>query len=314
LARLAHSRPLRRLLRVAPAFHWVFWTAEALFLLVLWGVFYLLPLDRASEAGRAFLQWVGPRLRKQRHVLANLRVAFPDRTPEEIEAIAREVWGNFGAVLGEFPHLRQLRREATWRIERVVKGAMGPLADPPRPAILVTGHFANWELTALTGGLLGVPLAVVYAPNSNPIVDRLLRWRRRHLGCELVARDGGVRALLRSLAHGTSVGLIVDTRQDDGEPIPFFGVEAMTTTVPARLAVRHGLELVPVRLERTGPGARFRMTYEEPLRADAFPGDPREQARAMTRALHARFEAWLRERPGEWHCAKRRWEKDAEAA
>jgi KDO2-lipid IV(A) lauroyltransferase len=83
-------------------------------------------------------------------------------------------------------------------------------------------------------------LGAFFALDPNPFVDRLIRRRRSELGCDLISRDGGIRALLRTLAAGRSVGLVVDTRQDDGEAIPFFGVDAPTSTVPARLALRHG--------------------------------------------------------------------------
>ena len=44
--------------------------------------------------------------------------------------------------------------------------------------------------------------------------------------------------MLRELQQGRSVGLLMDQRYDRGEKIPFFGVPATTTLVPARLALR----------------------------------------------------------------------------
>jgi KDO2-lipid IV(A) lauroyltransferase len=150
---------------------------------------------------------------------------------------------------------------------------------------------------------------VVYSPDSNPYLARMIERRREALGCSFVSREGGTRALLRALGAGTSVGLVVDTRIDEGEPLPFFGREASTTTVPARLGLRAGAEIVPVRVERLG-GARFRVTLDAPLRPDDPTADPREQARSVTRQLNAHFERWIRERPEQWECLKRRWPKE----
>jgi KDO2-lipid IV(A) lauroyltransferase len=152
-------------------------------------------------------------------------------------------------------------------------------------------------------------VTVLYAADANPWIGRLMLRARRGLGCRLEPRDGGVRRLVRALGRGHSVGLLVDTRVDDGEPVPFFGRPALTTTVPARLALRHGLELVPVRVERLD-GARFRVTIYEPVLPDDPAAPPREQALQMTRKLHEHFERWIRERPGEWLCSKRRWPED----
>ena len=102
----------------------------------------------------------------------------------------------------------------------------------------------------------------------------------------------------------------MDQRVDSGVPIPFFGIDKHTTLVPARLALRHGYDLVPVRTERLD-GARFRVTFLPPLRPDDPGADEIEQARQVTRKINALFEEWIRERPTDWWCSKRRWPKDA---
>lgn len=305
MAQQAYAPFLRRWMAAVPPLRWLVWGLEAGFLALLWTGLGLLPPARASALGRRAMRALGPRLRKHRHVVANLRTALPERTPAEIEAIARESWGTVGAVLGEFPHLARIARE---RMEIVDRAGIEALRDAGRPIVFVTPHLGNWELTTLAVARYGIPLAVIYAPDANPWITKLVRRRRRDLDCELIPRDGGVRALLRALAAGRSVGLVVDTRQDEGEPVPFFGRDALTSTVPARLALRMGLPLVPVRVER-GADARFRVTLDAPIEPDLSIADPRERARAMTLRIHERFEAWIRERPGEWMCTKRRWPK-----
>ena len=303
------QRGLRRVPRLRGALQWL----ESAWLAFVWWCLGLLPPERASALSAAFLRRVGPRLRKHRHVRRNLAIALPERSEAERDAIAREVWGGLGAVFGEFPHLGRIDREAERRLEVEIQGELAPLAVPPRPAIFVTAHVGNWELTTLVAGRYGVPVSVIYAPDSNPWMDRLIRRHRRALHCELVPKQGGLRALLKALAAGRSLGFLIDTRQDDGEPVPFFGVPALTSTVPARLALRGGLQLVPVRCERLAP-ARFRITFYPAVTPDVAIRDPREQARAMTRRVNEHFEAWIRERPEQWLCSKRRWPRSAAPA
>jgi KDO2-lipid IV(A) lauroyltransferase len=305
---------VRRALEAAPALRRVVWWLEAAVLAVAWGLLALLPTDRASGLGRAVARRIGPRLRKHRHVLRNLAFVLPDRAAEQREAIAREVWGSLGAVFAELPHLARIARDCDRRVEVVIHGEIGALAVPPKPVVFVTGHLANWELTTLVAGRLGIPLSVVYSANSTPPVDWLIRRLRRALGCELVSKRGGVRTLLRALGRGRSLGLLIDTRQDDGEPVPFCGVPALTSTVPARLALHHGLDLVPVRVERLGEGARFRVTLGPPIAPEPSAGGAREQARRMTQRMNEALEAWIRERPEQWLCSKRRWPEDARPA
>ena len=82
--------------------------------------------------------------------------------------------------------------------------------------------------------------------------------------------------------------------------------------MPARLALKHGCDFVPVRVERLGRDARYRVTYCEPIRPRVANADLRGAARDMTEQLHSLFETWIRERPEEWWCGKRRWPKAAE--
>ena len=106
-----------------------------------------------------------------------------------------------------------------------------------------------------------MPLSVVYTPEPNPLIARMLQRRRQALGCAFVAKSEGLRPLVRDLSQGRSIGLIVDRRNDRGEMLPFFGREAAMTTSPARLALKFGCQLVPTRVERTGR-SRFRVTVE----------------------------------------------------
>ncbi|MEB2346817.1 MAG: lauroyl acyltransferase [Deltaproteobacteria bacterium] len=304
---------VRRGLENLPSLRGVVQWLEAAWLALVWATLGLLPPAWASRVSAAFLRRVGPRLRKHRHVQRNLAIALPERSQAEREAIAREVWAGLGAVFGELPHLGRIDGEAASRIETEIHGRLAALEEPPRPVVFVTAHLGNWEVTTLAAARYGVPISVIYSPDANPWVDRLIRRHRKALRCELVAKQGGLRALLRALAAGRSLGFLIDTRQDDGELVPFFGTPALTTTVPARLALRAGLQLVPLRCERTGP-ARFRIDLGPAIEPDPAIADPREQARDMTRRVNERFEAWIRERPEQWLCTKRRWPKERRPA
>jgi Kdo2-lipid IVA lauroyltransferase/acyltransferase len=269
-----------------------------------------LPVDAASRLGARIGSALGPRFRKGRALEDNLRLAFPDKSDEERRRIARAAWGNAGAVFAEYGHLDEIAfGEDGGRIQVELLADIRTLRDATHPAVFVTAHQANWEVSAAAIARQGVPLAVVYSPPTNPLLDELLnRWRTR-LGCELLARDESMRPLLHALRQGTSVGIVMDRRVDSGTDVALFGHPKPTTLIPARLALRYGFDLVPIRIERL-QGARFRATFYPPV---AVPEGDDEIARAvcMTERVHALFEQWIRERPGDWFCSKRLWPKSA---
>jgi lauroyl/myristoyl acyltransferase len=136
--------------------------------------------------------------------------------------------------------------------------------------------------------------------------------RRRHLRCRFVKADGGLRPLLREPDAGRSIGLLVDLLVEAGERVPFCGRDTTTTLVPARLALKVGCPLVPVRVERVRP-AYLRVTLHDPVSPDERIA-PDLEARRMMARINALFEAWIVARPHEWQCFQNRWPKSTRRA
>jgi lauroyl/myristoyl acyltransferase len=194
---------------------------------------------------------------------------------------------------------------------RYVEFSLHPEAEAAirrkEPIVFATAHVGAWQLTNLIGREHDLSIAVLYAPDSNPWMNRFFLARRQHFGGPLVPSAGGARDMIRELAAGRSVGAAFDTRIDEGEMVPFFGVPCLTNTLPAMLALR-GYPLIPIRAVRL-PGPRYRIEVMAPL-APADPDLPRkEQVLDLTTRLNGVFEDWIREDPGQWLCMKRRWPK-----
>ncbi len=309
MAKLYLADSLKKHADRAPAVTRLMVALEGLLVAMLLWILRLLSPDRASAAGHRLMATIGPRLAKHQKIKRNLAIAFPDLSPDAVEDLARRVWGNIGAVMCEYPHLQTICvREADQRVIVVGHDNIKALQQAGEPVVFVSAHLANWEVVPPTGTLLGFPTMLVYTPLQNPWMDRMIRKVRRALGEELVTREQAMRPLMQHLKRGGAVGLLVDQRVDSGEPVPFFGKDMATTVMPARLALKFGCALVPVRVERL-QGARFRVTFHEPIRPDDDAADEQEQVLQMTRKVNALFESWIREHPDQWMCSKRRWPK-----
>jgi KDO2-lipid IV(A) lauroyltransferase len=288
------------------------WRMEAVLLSLFWWVCARLEPQVASAFGQRLFRRIGPSVGKTAHVGRNLRLAFPELSEAGRADLLREVWGNAGAVLAEYPHFKAICHDGFERhFEFVQKWDVADYRAGSRHGVFVTAHVGNWELPAAAASRQGIPVTAIYAPSRNPFIERMLRRRREALGCRLVSLEEGARPLLRELTEGRSVGLVVDTRDDDGVPIPFFGHDKLTTLAPARLALRFGCELIPVRIERLS-AARFRLTVYEPVRPDPALASDKDRALQMMGELNRLFEQWIRERPEQWLCIKRAWPKTVE--
>lgn len=307
MARLISARPLRRQAERRPWVQRLLERAEALIAWVFWEGSALLGPRRAAATGRALLRLLGPRMEKSRHLRRNFTLALPEKTPAEVEDLVRSAWGSLGAVMAEYPHLGTIAGSESY-LEVVVEDEFRRRVKLGEQVVLVSAHLANWELTLAAAQRLGFDAMAVYTPLSNRYIDRRLAEYRSRAGFNLVARDEATRGLMRHLSKGGTVGLVVDQRVDGGEPVSFFGRDMWTSTTPARLALRFGCPLVPLRSERLGP-ARYRVTFYAPIEADRRAEDEGSRAVAMTRRVNQHFEEWIRARPGEWLCSKRRWPK-----
>lgn len=270
----------------------------------------LLPVDHASAAGRWLLARIGPLTGKKNDIIrSNLRHAFPDKSKAEIDTLVSRVWGGAGAVLLEFAHLHRLTDPANGRFQVDIRAPIDTYDNPQKPAIFVTAHVSNWELVASTITNFGVELICLYSPPNNPWLDQMLKKSRAALGCELLPRDVSMRPLVRAISEKRSVAMVVDRRVEGGELVPFFGCDKLSTTLPAKLALKHGCPLVPVEVKRLA-GARFKVIFYPPV-LPRRPDDTEDrQAFDMMAQVHGCFEQWIREAPGEWLCTKRIWPKE----
>lgn len=286
----------------------VLWALDVVFVGLLLAVFRALPVAWASALGARLGRLFGRILkRRNRHVRANLSLALPDRSPAGIDALAGDVWANAGAVLAEYPNLYRIADPRRDHLEVEIVEPIPAYDSPPdRPVVFVAAHMANWELAGAAIAQLGFRPRLMYAPLANPWLDRLMLYYRGALGGDLVSRSAGLRGFLEALKARQAVAMIVDRKIEGGKPLEFFGAQKASSVLPARLALRSKVPLVPVEIQRL-PGARFRIRFHAPLE----PSDPEAateaQAIDLTRQINAKFEDWIRARPGEWLCTSKIW-------
>lgn len=244
-----------------------------------------------------------------RRLRRNIKVALPEEDDAAIERSARESLANLGRSVAEYPHLKRIAGpELAQFIEfdaDVPEAALTPDRDP---AIYIGVHQANWEILSSIGAPLGKPMTIVVSPLSNPFIHHLVSDARPDAWVEQSEKDNATRSLIRCLQEKRSVGLLADQRFEGGQPVPFFGHDAMTAIGPAKIAIKFGCDLVPSRIERIGP-VKFRITTFKAIRPDDGIADDQGKAIDMMRRVNEHFEDWIKEKPGEWMCMKRRWPK-----
>jgi len=275
---------------------------EALFVVGSYRLLGLLPVDVASNIGGGGL----PLTRRARR---NLERFLPELGKAGIEAAIVEMWDNLGRTAAEYPHLKNFRIDGPdARVEASGAEHIRAAEAAGRPIIFYAGHFANWEMGTVAAAGFGVPVYLVYREANNRYIETLFREGRGGIAGGLIPKGKrGAKLAIEALKAGKALGMLLDQKMNDGVAVPFFGVPAMTAPAAAALALRYNCALLPVRIERLGRRARFRVNVGAAMDFAAFAGDASAKQMQILAAINADLERWIRKHPGQWLWLHRRW-------
>jgi KDO2-lipid IV(A) lauroyltransferase len=247
----------------------------------------------------------------RRVALANLRQSFPTRSEQELAAITREMFAHFGRLLFEMLKFSTLTpQQMLARVEFEGEDRARHAYDQGRGVLFFTGHFGFWELHAMVHGLQLQPIGVLARALDNPHLNALLEDVRERTGNSVIYRQGAVRRVLKTLAAGQGVAILIDQHMHSADAIAvdFFQRPASTTSTLAALALRTRAPVVPVFAIPIEHG-RYRMIYEHPVEPPE--GEGADAVREFTQRCTDVLEMYVRRRPELWLWMHRRWREGA---
>jgi Kdo2-lipid IVA lauroyltransferase/acyltransferase len=273
---------------------------------------YFDPFKTANFFGRVS-QFIGRRLREDRIGRENLKAAFPEKSPEEIEKILAGVWDNLGRIGAEFAHLDHIwdydpDHPENSRIELPARTVelFDQIRDDGKPALIFASHLGNWELPALAAVAHGLDAAILFRRPNIQSADRAIeKIRAVKMGTLIPAgRDAPLR-LGQALQQGQHVAMMVDQYLTNGVEVTFFGRKTRANPMLARLRRQVECPIHGTRIIRL-PNNRFRGELSEevqPVRDASGQIDIQGTMQAVTDVV----EGWVREYPEQWLWLHRRW-------
>ena len=276
-----------------------------LLVLALLAVLGRLPLGAVFRLGAALglLAWAllpgYRRLARQ-----NLEIAFGHRlSAREIRRTVRRHFARLGANLLSAPRLARLpEAEVQARVQMTGLSHLRDALARGRGVVLAINHIGNWELYAqLIGHIREYPVGVVFQPQSNQYVNRLIDRDRRRLGMETFDRRDGYVGAAGMVERGGVLAILIDQHAgDSGVWTPLFGKIASTSPLAATLASRTGAPLISVAIHTTGT-ARWHCVIEPPLE----PAD--RSVPELTWMLNQTLEKEITASPPDWFWLHNRW-------
>ena len=179
----------------------------------------------------------------QKLVRANIHAAMPELPESEVARIARSSFDHLMWNLLEYVwcvrNAKRIRRCCC--VEENTRQIFQTAARKKEQVIFVNPHLGSWEISGLmTPFYTGLQLAAIAKPMKNPYLNVLLNSGSRESvpGIKVIFSKGAMRASLKALREGWSIGTLIDqnTRvRDGGVFVNFFGLPVPSSTAPATL-------------------------------------------------------------------------------
>jgi len=282
---------------VAPR-HWPTWAGFGLF-----AVLARLPFDRQLALGRGLGSLLHALLPARRRIARiNVDLAFPAKSDRERAAIVRKSFRESGAAVAETacvwfrPHAFVAGRitfEGAEHVDAALAAGYG--------VIVLQAHFTAIDICApaiATRWGLG---AVQDAP-KNPLYAAYLEWQRG-AWIEPLIDNRDIRTMVRHLRRGGGIWYSPDQSvpaRRGGIPTRYFDQPVLTTAGTARMAAMTGAAVIPHVPVRDPATNRYTLRFLPPVSLDT------DDVTAATQTINDLLEAQVREQPGQYLWAHRR--------
>jgi KDO2-lipid IV(A) lauroyltransferase len=270
------------------------------------------PLPLLSSFCEAMMLLLWAIDRKHRRIARiNLGIAFPEMGDAEADRIIRACYRQMGASAAEFVHFPKM--DAAYIREHFrIEGAehiRESLEGRNQPAMVMTGHFGNWELLSHVYGATIAPVAFIVRPLKSGILDRIVTERRECVGNTVIRKADSAKEVMKVLRKRILVGILIDQNVDrhKGILVDFFTRKAYTTFGIARLALAMNAAIHPGFIFRD-PARKFHHVIRFGPAIAIDPDAPREEeVERVTRRCNEELEKVIREAPAQWMWFQRRW-------
>ena len=279
---------------------------QAFIIYIFFIIIKILGLNISRKLFAKIFQIIGPLIKSEKTINVNLEKFLSSYNEEQKKNIKKKMWSNYGKVFVEYLFLNKFRKNNS-HINLKGKEVLQNIINKNKPVIFVSGHFANFELMSMELTRETINLATIYRPLNNLFLNPFMEYVRRTYVCRNQIKKGiaGVKDSINYLKTNYSIALMIDQRVSEGKRLPFFDQMALTTTLPAQLAIKFDLEIVPIYIKRNLDDS-FEMEILKPIALDRNE-DLITQKINTTIKLNKILEEMISRDPGQWIWTHNRW-------
>ena len=280
----------------------IFYFIQALVIYFLFLIGFVLGIKLSRIFFSSLFSLLGPFFRSRKVIEKNLNIFLPNISVEKRNEIISNMWNNYGKTFIEYIFLKKIKKQEH-SIEIEDEANLSNIIKKKHPVIFVSGHFANFELMSMTIVNKNIKLATIYRPLNNIFLNPFMEFLRKKYVCKNQIKKGinGVRKAIEYIKQDYSIALMIDQRVSEGDNVNFFGKSALTTTLPAQLAEKFNLKIIPVFIERTNNN-KFKIKFFKHI-------DPKDYKSKLdiSSKLNEILESMISKNPNQWIWTHNRW-------
>jgi Kdo2-lipid IVA lauroyltransferase/acyltransferase len=246
--------------------------------------------------------------------LENLRASFPEKSEAEVEAIAERSMQHFIELVMDVLFTTRLIHVESWYRYVRLCGLAEALKVLLRGqgAIVLTGHYGNWEILGYTLATMGFETYSIARPIDNPHIDAWLLGVREKRGQIILSKRGVTTTALDVLNRKGVLGFIADQNAGPkGMFVPFFGRLASTYKSIGLLAIEHQVPVIVGYARRRNDAFQFDLGVQDVIYPHEWMNYPRHLYKDELHYLTARYtkgiEDFVRADPTQYLWIHRRW-------
>jgi KDO2-lipid IV(A) lauroyltransferase len=254
------------------------------------------------------------KLFKRKHydqIMEHLRIAFgQDADVKQLEALAKASCESLVMFAMEFLFTSRIISRSNWqKYFKLIhfEPALKILLEN-KGAIMLTGHYGNFELTGYLMATLGFDMVAVMRPLDNPYLNDYIVKAREHHGLKLLYKKGASASMEEVLGQGSILSFIAD--QDAGRKgvfVEFFGKKASTYRSIPLVARELNVPIIVGGCRRT---SWTKFQHEIELEDIIYPADWKgqdDEVKYITRRFNEALERMIRKDPRQYLWLHRRW-------
>jgi len=240
--------------------------------------------------------------RNRRGAMDNLARVLGDTNPRRLRRATLEMYAQFAHCMTETMEYYGPRPKPI-RVDVPPDDDLAAALRAGRGAIVVTGHFGNWDVAAKLINSHGRPINLVMAREVNATTHEFVRAAREQAGVHVIHSDTSVFSsinIIRALRQNEVVAIQIDRPLGAGgtQVLEFFGAPAAFSSGPFVLARVSGAPIIPVFVPRLGV-RHYEVRIPGRFSVPRSARDERALAEVMAPVVRA-FEQTVREFPTQW--------------